>query len=283
MAQNGQHWRGVICGLLQFECFSATMGTRYCGPMYSKLCITVSRTYSMQKFHSKMTPCSLCTKFPLTEITYAKVCISPALGRSSKWADCGRAGARSLCQRDLGSGRVTDCSCQTSVKFAGSHDAHLEWCEFRDPVRGPSTLASDVDTAEQVETERLQVFNQTMLSFILLPLIAAFNLTFLAHTVQLFLLSSEGTAVGLIAGPDAPPAAAADREEPFWSDGLGARLVRGSPCLRWSAAQDSARQTGEDEEYLLYDCTTEMETHTGQQDNNQFYLKLLLTTAQSLP
>ena len=30
----------------------------------------------MQKFHSKMTPRSLCTQFPLTEITYAKVCIS---------------------------------------------------------------------------------------------------------------------------------------------------------------------------------------------------------------
>ncbi len=29
----------------------------------------------MQKFHSKMTPRSLYTQFPLTEITYAKVCI----------------------------------------------------------------------------------------------------------------------------------------------------------------------------------------------------------------
>ncbi len=28
----------------------------------------------MQKFHSKMTPRSLYTQFPLTEITYAKVC-----------------------------------------------------------------------------------------------------------------------------------------------------------------------------------------------------------------
>ncbi len=30
----------------------------------------------MQKFHSKMTPRSLYTQFPLTEITYAKVCSS---------------------------------------------------------------------------------------------------------------------------------------------------------------------------------------------------------------
>ncbi len=30
----------------------------------------------MQKFHSKMTPRSLYTQFPLTEITYAKVCIN---------------------------------------------------------------------------------------------------------------------------------------------------------------------------------------------------------------
>ncbi len=72
MAKNSQHWHGDICGLLQFECSSATMDTQYCELMYSKLWVTVWRTHSMQRFHSKMTPC---TKFPLTEITYAKVCI----------------------------------------------------------------------------------------------------------------------------------------------------------------------------------------------------------------
>ncbi len=45
------------------ECSSATMGTQHCGPMYSKLCVTVWRSHSMQKFRLKMTPRSLCTKF----------------------------------------------------------------------------------------------------------------------------------------------------------------------------------------------------------------------------
>ncbi len=36
---------------------------------------TVRQTHSMQRSHSKMTPHSPCTKFPLTEITYATVCI----------------------------------------------------------------------------------------------------------------------------------------------------------------------------------------------------------------
>ncbi len=75
MAKTSQNWRGVICGLLQFECSSAIMGTQDCELMYAKLWITVWRICSMQKFHSKMTPRSLCTKFRLTEITYAKVCI----------------------------------------------------------------------------------------------------------------------------------------------------------------------------------------------------------------
>ncbi len=35
----------------------------------------------MQKFHSKMTPRSLYTQFPLTEITYAKVCNICTTGR----------------------------------------------------------------------------------------------------------------------------------------------------------------------------------------------------------
>ncbi len=75
MAENSQHWRGVICVSLQYECSSATMGTQCCQPMYSKLWATVWRIRSIQKFHSKMTPRSLYTQFPLTEITYTKVCI----------------------------------------------------------------------------------------------------------------------------------------------------------------------------------------------------------------
>ncbi len=35
-AKNSEHWRGVICGLLQFECSGATMGTQDCELMYSK-------------------------------------------------------------------------------------------------------------------------------------------------------------------------------------------------------------------------------------------------------
>ncbi len=75
-ARNRQHCLGVICGSLQFECSSATMGTQYCQPMYSKLWAIVWRIRSTQKFHSKMTPHGLYTQFHLTEITYAKVCIS---------------------------------------------------------------------------------------------------------------------------------------------------------------------------------------------------------------
>ena len=58
---------GVICESPQFECSSVTVGTQNCEPMYSKLCVTVWRTHSMQKLHSKTTPHSLCTKCLLTE------------------------------------------------------------------------------------------------------------------------------------------------------------------------------------------------------------------------
>ncbi len=76
MAQNSQHRHGVICGLPQFECFSATMGTHDRELIYSELRATVWRFRSMQKFHSKVLPRNQCTKFPLTEVTYAKVCNS---------------------------------------------------------------------------------------------------------------------------------------------------------------------------------------------------------------
>ncbi len=75
MAKNSQCLHGVIFGSLQFECSSATMGTRYCEPTYWKLWATVQRIRSKQKSYSNMTPCSLCTEVPLTEITYAKVCM----------------------------------------------------------------------------------------------------------------------------------------------------------------------------------------------------------------
>ncbi len=77
VAKNSQRQHGVLCGLLQFDLTSVTMGTQNCELLYSKLWVTVWRTHSMQKFHSKMTPRSLCTKFLLTEITYAAVSISP--------------------------------------------------------------------------------------------------------------------------------------------------------------------------------------------------------------
>ncbi len=75
MAKNSQRWHEVISESPQFECSSASLGIQDRDLMYSKLWITVWRIRSMQKFHSKMTPSSLCTKFPLTETTYAKVCI----------------------------------------------------------------------------------------------------------------------------------------------------------------------------------------------------------------
>ena len=72
MAKNSHHWQGVICGSSEFECSCAAMGTQDCEVMYSKLWITVWKICSMQKFHPKMIPRNLCTKFPLTEITFAK-------------------------------------------------------------------------------------------------------------------------------------------------------------------------------------------------------------------
>ena len=73
---------GSSVGRCSMSCSIATMGTQCCEPTYSKLWATVQRIRFMQKIHSKMTPHSLYTQFPLTEITYAKFCIWCTFGHT---------------------------------------------------------------------------------------------------------------------------------------------------------------------------------------------------------
>ncbi len=130
MAKTSWHWHGIICGSLQFECSSVTMGTQDCELMYSKLRITVWRIRSMQKFHSKMTPHSLRTKFPLTEITYAKVCISYHSGN----------------QHDLSRHRSANANCDQLVYRQLGHDRRHHR-RFLHPVPVPGCPSAAVGFA----------------------------------------------------------------------------------------------------------------------------------------
>ncbi len=126
---------------------SALVCTQNCELMHSKLFVTVCRTHSTRKFHSKMTLCDLCTKFLLTEITYDKACSSAllALGQGASSEHMVSPVRKCCCSHALDSNdRCRDRAfekCQmpnASAMFSGSI-LSFEWATVR--------LCSKLDSA----------------------------------------------------------------------------------------------------------------------------------------